>query len=261
VREAPAPAGRNRKTQSPHQYRAHQPGARTSAPPLRRGNAARLLETVPASIPIEFLIDPVSRIRRGWVLDSFPDRRSSIVSGTRPTTTTSEVNTTSQPDMTSSSVRRKLSRAVRVLRGASLWSCPRARVPAWGGPVVDDGTILPADLIAFLVSGQNPQTATQSIACLFQEMVRGQTIAEAMAAVRRLSILRTSMRFFNAGAPAIATALDRCASWTLCLPAVGSPAPRCPGGWNSPLSTLNAFAHWDHADYTACAGREWGATR
>src|SRR5207253_5467662 len=63
-----------------------------------------------------------------------------------------------------------------------LSTCESARL---GGPVIDDGTILPADLIAFSFPVKTT-TVTQSIACLFQELVRGQTIADSMAAVRAI---------------------------------------------------------------------------
>jgi len=117
-----------------------------------------------------------------------------------------------------------------------LSTCESARL---GGPVVDDGTILPADLIAFSFPVRTT-TATQGVACLFQELVRGQTIAEAMAAVRAIDT-EDEYAFFNA----VHLHRDRARSLRIMdsvPPPVGPPAPRCPG-MELALSTLNAFAH------------------
>jgi hypothetical protein len=119
-----------------------------------------------------------------------------------------------------------------------LSTCESARL---GGPVVDDGTTLPADLIAFTFP-VNTTTAMQSIGCLFREFVQGRTIADAMAAVRALDT-EDEYAFFNA------VHLHRDGAQSLQLPnalppPAGPLAPRCPG-MELALSTMNAFAHWE----------------
>src|ERR1051325_5450397 len=118
-----------------------------------------------------------------------------------------------------------------------LSTCESARL---GGPVVDDGTVLPTDLIAFTFP-VDTTTATESIGCLFQELVRGRTIGEAMSAARALDT-EDEYAFFNA------VHLHRDGAQSLQIanapPQACPPAPRCPG-MELALSTMNAFAHWE----------------
>jgi tetratricopeptide (TPR) repeat protein len=118
-----------------------------------------------------------------------------------------------------------------------LSTCESARL---GGPVIDGGTILPADLIAFSFPVRTA-TATQSLACLFQKLVRGQTIDDAMAAVRAIDT-EDEYAFFNA------VHVHRVRARSLNVtdaapPPPGPPATRCPG-MELALGTLNSFAHW-----------------
>jgi tetratricopeptide (TPR) repeat protein len=117
-----------------------------------------------------------------------------------------------------------------------LSTCESARL---GGPVIDDGTILPADVIAFSFPVRTT-TAIQSLARLLQELVRGQPVDDAMAAVRAIDT-EDEYAFFNA------VHLHRGRARSLRItdaapPPPGPPATRCPG-MELALGTLNGFAH------------------
>ena len=129
-----------------------------------------------------------------------------------------------------------------------LSTCESARL---GGPVVDDGTVLPADVIAFSFPVMTT-TATQSIECLLREVIRGQTIDEAMAAVRAIDS-DDEYAFFNA------VHLHRSRARSLHISDVaprqpGASATRCPG-MEFTLGWLNGYAHWEEpATLLAAAG-------
>lgn len=235
VREAPAPAGRKRR-RNPLIDIVHISLGTDSA--LRFDEErCTLLETVPASIPIEFLIDPS------------PGHVEAILDGFRPHIVIISGHghyDDLRGEHYLSASHGQLARTAQLVALCAsygckllvLSTCESARL---GGPVVDDGTILPADLIAFTFPVRTT-TATQSIAVLFQELVRGRTVAEAIAAVRDLDS-EDEYAFFNA----VHLHRDRARSLRITNavpPPVGPPAPRCPG-MEVALSTLNAFAHWD----------------
>ena len=197
----------------------------------------RLLETVPATIPMEFLIGPS------------PGHVEAILDGFRPHIVVisghGHYDDLQGEHYLFLGDGRRAQTAQLVALCASygcklliLSTCESARL---GGPVVDEGTILPADLIAFTFPVDST-TATNSIACLFQELVQGRTVQEAMTAVRALDTT-DEYAFFNA------VHLHRQRARSLRItnaipPPTGSPARRCPG-MELQLSTLNAFAHQD----------------
>ena len=196
-----------------------------------------LLETLPANIPIEFLIDP-SAGHLKVVMEEFRPHIV-IVSGH------GHYDDLRGEHYLSAGNDRNLRTAQLVAMCASygcqllvLSTCESARL---GGPVIDDGTILPADLIAFSFPVRTT-TATQSLACLFQELVRSQTIDDAMAAVRSIDT-EDEYAFFNAvhfhRGRARSLHVTHAAS-----PTPGPPAMRCPG-MELALGTLNGFAHWE----------------
>lgn len=129
-----------------------------------------------------------------------------------------------------------------------LSTCESARL---GGPVVDDGTVLPADVIAFSFPVRTT-TATQSIEYLLQGVISGQTVDEAMAAVRAIDS-DDEYAFFNA------VHLHRSRARPLRIKNAAprppsAPATRCPG-MESTLDWLNAYAHWEEpATLLAAAG-------
>jgi len=174
VREVHAPAGRTRR-RNPIINVVHVSLGTDSA--LRFDEErCTLLDTVPASIPIEFLIDS-SPGHLEAVMDSFRPHIV-IVSGH------GHYDDLRGEHYLSAGNDRYLPTARLVALCASygcqllvLSTCESARL---GGPVIDDGTILPADIIAFSFPVRTT-TATQSLACLVQELVRG--IDDAMAAV------------------------------------------------------------------------------
>ena len=140
-----------------------------------------MLETVPASIPIEFLIDS-SAGHLEAIIDGFRPHIV-IISGH------GHYDDLRGEHYLSVSHDRYLSTAQLVALCTSygckllvLFTCESARL---GGPVIDDGTILPADLIAFSFPVRTT-TATESLTCLFEELVQGRTVEEAVAAVRAL---------------------------------------------------------------------------
>jgi len=120
-----------------------------------------------------------------------------------------------------------------------------------GGPVVDDGTVLPADVVAFSFPVMTT-TATRSIECLLREVIRGRTVDEAMAAVRAIDS-DDEYAFFNA------VHLHRSRARSLHISDAaprqpGAPATRCPG-MEFTLGWLNGYAHWkEPATLLAAAG-------
>ena len=129
-----------------------------------------------------------------------------------------------------------------------LSTCESARL---GGPVVNDGTVLPADVIAFSFPVMTT-TATQSIECLLGEVIRGRTVDEAMAAVRAIDS-DDEYAFFNA------VHLHRSRARSLHISVAAprqrrTPATRCPG-MEFTLGWLNGYAHWkEPATLLAAAG-------
>jgi tetratricopeptide (TPR) repeat protein len=234
VREAPAAAGRNRK-RNPRINIVHMSLGTDSA--LRFDEErCTLLETVPTSIPIEFLIDP-SPEHVEMVLDGFRPHIVIISGHGHYDDLRAEHYLSIGRDQLARTAQLVALCASKGCELLILSTCESARL---GGPVVDDGTILPADLIAFSFPVKTA-TATQSIACLFGELVRGHTIANAMAAVRAIDT-EDEYAFFNA----VHLHRDRARSLRITdavAPPVGPPAPRCPG-METALGTLNAFAHW-----------------
>jgi tetratricopeptide (TPR) repeat protein len=194
-----------------------------------------LLEKLPPGIPIEFLIDP-SPGHLEAMMDSF---RPHIVivsgHGCYDDLRGEHYLSTDQGYVpTAQLVELCAEHGCQLL---VLSTCESARL---GGPVIDDQTALPADLIAFSFPVKTT-TAIQSIACLLQELVRGQSIDDAMTAVRALDIA-DEYAYFNS------VHLHRWCSRSLrfkeeapSLPA--APATRCPG-MEMALGTLNSFAHW-----------------
>jgi tetratricopeptide (TPR) repeat protein len=235
VREAPAPTGRNRR-RNPLINIVHISLGADSA--LRFDEErCTLLETVPASIPIEFLIDPS------------PGHVEAILGGFRPHIVIISGHghyDDLQGEHYLSLSHGQLARTAQLVALCAsygckllvLSTCESARL---GGPVVDDATILPADLIAFTFPVKTT-TATQSIAVLFRELIQGRTVDEAMAAVRALDT-EDEYAFFNA--VHLHRRRARSLRITNAVPAsAGPPAPRCPG-MEQALSTVNAFAHWE----------------
>jgi hypothetical protein len=195
-----------------------------------------LLETLPADIPIEFLIDP-SPGHLDAVMDVFRPHIV-IVSGHGHYD-----DLRGEHYLVTEHGRLRTARLVALCASYGcqllvLSTCESARL---SGPVIDDGTILPADLIAFSFPVRTT-TAIQSLACLLQELIRGQTIDDAMAAVRTIET-EDEYAFFNA------VHLHRRRARSLQITAIpppppAPPAPRCPG-MELALGTLNSFAHWD----------------
>jgi len=235
VRDVPAAAGRNRRRNPLIDIVHISLGADNR---LRFDEErCKLLETVPASIPMEFLIDP-SRGHVEAILDGFRPHIV-IISGH------GHYDDLRGEHYLSASHGQLARTAQLVTMCASygckllvLSTCESARM---GGPVVDEGTILPADLIAFTFP-VDTTTATDSITCLFQDLVQGRTVEEAMAAVRALDTT-DEFAFFNA----VHLHRERARSLRIANgvpPPAGPPAPRCPG-MELQLGTLNGFAHWD----------------
>jgi tetratricopeptide (TPR) repeat protein len=129
-----------------------------------------------------------------------------------------------------------------------LSTCESARL---GGPVVDDGTVLPADVIAFSFPVRTT-TATQSIEYLLRGVISGQAVDEAMAAVRAIDS-DDEYAFFNAVHLHRSRARSLHIKNTAARPP-SAPATRCPG-MESTLDWLNAYAHWEEpATLLAAAG-------
>src|SRR5215472_2508495 len=235
VREVPAPAPRRRR-RNPVTSVMHVSLGTDSALRLDEERCT-LLETIPASIPIEFLIDPsVGHLDAG--LDGFRPHIVIVSGHGHYNDLRGEHYLSARDDSylirTAQLVARCASYGCHLL---VLSTCESARL---GGPVIDDGTVLPADLIAFSFPVRTT-TATQSLACLLQELVRGQTIDDAMAEVRAIDT-EDDYAFFNA------VHLHRGRARSLCVndivPPPGLPATRCPG-MELTLGTLNSFAHWE----------------
>ncbi len=196
-----------------------------------------LLETIPANIPIEFLID-TSPGRLEVTIDAFRPHIV-ILSGHGHYDDLQGEHYLSLRD--DGCLRTAQLVALCASYGCELLvlsTCESARL---GGSVVDDGTVLPAEVIAFSFPVRTT-TATQSLECLLREVVRGQTIDDAMAAVRAIDS-DDEFSFFNA------VHLHRTRARSLHITDAaprrpGPPATRCPG-MEFALGTLNAFAHWE----------------
>jgi tetratricopeptide (TPR) repeat protein len=195
-----------------------------------------LLETIPANIPIEFLINS-SPQRLAVTIDAFRPHIV-IVSGHGHYDDLQGEHYLSLQDEGHLQTARLV--ALCASYGCELLvlsTCESARL---GGSVVGDGSVLPADVIAFTFPVRTT-TATQSLECLLREVVRGQTIDDAMAAVRAISN-DDEFSFFNT------VHLHRSRARSLHVTAAarrrpGPAATRCPG-MEFTLGWLNGFAHW-----------------
>ena len=206
-----------------------------------------LLETIPSEIPIEFFF--YSSLRRLEVeIDAFRPHIV-IVSGHGHYDELQGEHYLSASD--DENVRTAEIVALCASRGCDflvLSTCESARL---GGPIVNEGTALPADVIAFSFPVMTT-TATQSIERLLGGVIRGQTVDEAMAAVRGIDS-DDEYGFFNA------VHLHRSRARSLHIndaaPRLPSmPSTRCPG-MESTLRWLNAYAHWEEpATLLAAAG-------
>ena len=233
VRDVPTPARRTKK-RNPIVNVMHLSLGTDSALRLDE-ERCMLLETIPAGIPIEFLIDP-SAGHIEAAMDGFRPRVVIVSGHGRYDDLRGEHFLSSGRDgdlPTASLVTLCASYGCQLL---VLSTCESARI---SGPVINDATILPADLIAFSFPVRN-STAIQSLASLLQEVVRGQTIDDAMAVVRSIDTEDESA-FFNA------VHLHRRHARSLHItdpapPPPGPPATRCPG-MELALGTLNSFAH------------------
>jgi tetratricopeptide (TPR) repeat protein len=206
-----------------------------------------LLETVPAEIPIEFLFYSSAR-RLEVEIDCFRPHIV-IVSGHGHYDELQGEHYLSVRD--DENIRTAAIVALCASYGCELLvlsTCESARL---GGPVVNDGTVLPADVIAFSFPVMTT-TATQSIECLLRGVIGGQTVDEAMAAVRAIAS-DDEYAFFNA------VHLHRSRARSLHIvnaaprqPA--EPATRCPG-MEFTLGWLDGYAHWEEpATLLAAAG-------
>jgi tetratricopeptide (TPR) repeat protein len=196
-----------------------------------------LLETIPAEIPIEFLFYSSAR-RLEVEIDAFRPHIV-IVSGHGHYDELQGEHYLSLRD--DGYIRTAEIVALCASYGCELLvlsTCESARL---GGPVVDDGTVLPADVIAFSFPVITT-TATQSIECLLRGVIRGQTVDEAMAAVRAIDS-DDEYAFFNA------VHLHRSRARSLHISGAAprqasAPATRCPG-MEFALGWLNGYAHWE----------------
>lgn len=206
-----------------------------------------LLDTVPPDIPIEFLFYSSAR-RFEFEIDAFRPHIV-IVSGHGHYDELQGEHYLSLRD--DGYVRTAEIVALCASYGCELLvlsTCESARL---GGPVVDDRTVLPADVIAFSFPVMTT-TATQSIECLLREVIWGRTVDEAMAAVRAIDS-DDEYAFFNA------VHLHRSRARSLHIGDAaprepGAPATRCPG-MEFTLGWLNGYAHWkEPATLLAAAG-------
>ncbi len=233
VREVPACAGRTRR-RNPVTNIVHVSLGTDSA--LRFDEErCTLLETIPASIPIEFLIDP-SAGHLDAVMDGFRPHIVIVSGHGHYDDLRGEHYLSVGNDEFLRTARLVALCAAHGCRLLVLSTCESARL---SGPVIDDSTILPADLIAFSFPVRTT-TATQSLGCLFQGLVRGQTIDDALAAVRAIDT-EDVYGFFNV--VHLHRGRARSLRVTGASPAPpGPPATRCPG-MELALGTLNGFAH------------------
>ena len=235
VREAPAPAGKARR-RNPVINVVHLSLGTDST--LRFDEErCTLLETIPVSIPIEFLIDP-SPGHLEAAMDGFRPHIVVVSGHGHYDDLRGEHYLSARNDRFLPTARLVALCASYGCQLLVLSTCESARL---GGPVIDDGTILPADLIAFSFPVRTT-TAIQSLASLLQELFRGQTIDSAMAAIRAINT-EDEYAFFNA------VHLHRGHARSLHVTDVapsppGPPATRCPG-MELALGTLNSYAHWE----------------
>jgi tetratricopeptide (TPR) repeat protein len=235
VRDVPTPARRTRK-RNPTINVVHVSIGTDSALRFDEERCA-LLEAIPASIPIEFLIDP-SAGHLEAAMDGFRPRVVIVSGHGHYEDLRGEHYLSAERDGYLPTARLVTVCASYGCQLLVLSTCESARI---GGPVINDATVLPADLIAFSFPVRN-KTAIQSLATMLQELVRGQTIDGAMAAVRAIDA-EDEYTFFNA------VHLHRRHARSLHVtdaapPPPGPPATRCPG-MELALGTLNSFAHWE----------------
>jgi tetratricopeptide (TPR) repeat protein len=235
VRELPAPAGRTRR-RNPINDVVHVSLGTDSALGFDEERCT-LLETIPASIPIEFLIDP-SAGHLEAVMDGFRPHIVIVSGHGHYDDLRGEHYLSAGRDQYLPTARLVALCASYGCQLLVLSTCESARL---GGPVIDDGTILHADVIAFSFPVRTT-TATRGLACLLQELVRGQPVDDAMAAVRAIDT-EDEYAFFNA----VHFHRGRARSLRITDAAPPPPAPpatRCPG-MELALGTLNSFAHWE----------------
>lgn len=194
-----------------------------------------LLDTVPADVPIEFFFYSSAQ-RLEFEIDAFRPHIV-IISGHGHY---DELQGEHYLSLDEGYIRTAEVVALCASYGCKLLvlsTCESARL---GGPVVDDGTVLPADVIAFSFPVMTT-TATQSIECLLREVIRGQTVDDAMAAVRGIDS-DDEYAFFNA----VHLHRSRAKSLHISDAAPRQPsatATRCPG-MEFTLGWLNGYAHW-----------------
>jgi tetratricopeptide (TPR) repeat protein len=206
-----------------------------------------LLETIPAEIPIEFLFYSSAR-RLEVEIDAFRPHIVIVSGHGHYDELQGEYYLSLRDD---EHIRTAEIVALCASYGCELLvlsTCESARL---GGPVVDDGTVLPADVIAFSFPVMTT-TATQSIEYLLRGVIQGQTVDEAMAAVRAIDS-DDEYAFFNA------VHLHRSRARSLHISNAaprlpGAPATRCPG-MEFTLGWLDGYAHWEEpATLLAAAG-------
>jgi hypothetical protein len=189
LREVPAPR-RTRRKRNPVINVVHMSLGTDSA--LRFDEErCTLLETIPGSIPLEFLIDPSAGHLQA-VMEGFRPHIVVLSAHGHYDDLRGEHYLLVRDDQylpTSRLIALCASYGCRLL---VLSTCESARL---GGLVINNGTALPADLIAFSFPVRTT-TATQSLACLFQELVRGRTIVDAMAKLRAIET-DDDYAFFN----------------------------------------------------------------
>jgi hypothetical protein len=232
VREVPAQVGRT-KRRAPFLNVVHVSLGTDSA--LRFDEErCTILETLPRNIPIEFLINPsfehliaaMEVFRPHIVIISGHGHYDDLHRDHYLSTDNRQLQTAHIVELCTA-------HGCQLL---VLSTCESARL---SGPVIDDGSPLPADLIAFSFPVRTT-TAIQSIACLLAELVRGRFVNDAMAAVRAIDT-EDGYAFFNG------VHLHRAGAPSLRIEGAAPPAPapratRCPG-MELHLDTVNALAH------------------
>jgi len=151
-----------------------------------------LLETIPQRIPIEFLIDPPSGHLQA-VMDGFRPHIVIVSGHGYYDDLRGEHYLSVRNDQHLATARLVALCASYGCQLLVLSTCESARL---GGPIIDDGTSLPADVIAFSFPVRTT-TATNSIACFLREFVRGKTVDDSMAAARAIET-EDEYAFFNA---------------------------------------------------------------
>lgn len=235
MREVPAPAAK---------YKKRNPLITVMHVSLGTDSALRLdeercsvLETIPSSIPIEFLPNP-SAGHLDAAVDAFRPRIV-IVSGHGHYDDLQREHYLSADD--AGFIRTARLVELFAFYGCQLLvlsTCESARL---GGPVIDHEACLPADVIAFSFPVRTT-TAIESLKCFLQQLAAGETVVDASAAVRAIES-DDEYAFFNA--VHIHRRRSRSLHVTDANPRPhGPPTTRCPG-MELALGRLNSFAHCD----------------